>query len=38
MLVDDELIYVYYDYVILEGIYMGVVFECWYCDEVKKGG
>ncbi|MBM2771602.1 ATP-dependent RNA helicase HrpA [Burkholderia territorii] len=38
VLVDDELIYAYYDQAIPEGIYTGAAFERWYRDEVKKGG
>ncbi|WP_252996925.1 ATP-dependent RNA helicase HrpA, partial [Burkholderia sola] len=38
VLVDDELIYAYYDHAIPEGIHTGVAFERWYRDEVKKGG
>ncbi|KWC87832.1 ATP-dependent RNA helicase HrpA [Burkholderia cepacia] len=38
VLVDDELIYAYYDQAIPEGIHTGAVFERWYRDEVKKGG
>ncbi|WP_321809281.1 MULTISPECIES: ATP-dependent RNA helicase HrpA [unclassified Burkholderia] len=38
VLVDDELIYAYYDQAIPEGIHTGVAFERWYRDEVKKGG
>ena len=38
MLVDDELIYAYYDQAIPEGIHTGAAFERWYRDEVKKGG
>ena len=37
MLVDDELIYAYYDQAIPEGIHTGAAFERWYRDEVKKG-
>ncbi|AIO40715.1 ATP-dependent helicase HrpA [Burkholderia cenocepacia] len=38
VLVDDELIYAYYDHAIPEGIHTGAAFERWYRDEVKKGG
>lgn len=38
VLVDDELIYAYYDQAIPEGIHTGVAFERWYRDEVKQGG
>ncbi|MBN3832185.1 ATP-dependent RNA helicase HrpA [Burkholderia sp. Ac-20344] len=38
VLVDDELIYAFYDQAIPEGIHTGVAFERWYRDEVKKGG
>ncbi|MBR8268239.1 ATP-dependent RNA helicase HrpA [Burkholderia cenocepacia] len=38
VLVDDELIYTYYDHAIPEGIHTGAAFERWYRDEVKKGG
>lgn len=38
VLVDDELIYAYYDQAIPEGIHTGAAFERWYRDEVKKGG
>ncbi|WP_175920295.1 ATP-dependent RNA helicase HrpA [Burkholderia pyrrocinia] len=38
VLVDDELIYAFYDQAIPEGIYTGVAFERWYRDEVKQGG
>ncbi|RQT75479.1 ATP-dependent RNA helicase HrpA [Burkholderia cepacia] len=38
VLVDDELIYAYYDHAIPAGIHTGAAFERWYRDEVKKGG
>ncbi|KVE92385.1 ATP-dependent RNA helicase HrpA [Burkholderia vietnamiensis] len=38
VLVDDELIYAYYDQAIPQGIHTGAAFERWYRDEVKKGG
>ncbi|WP_241295641.1 ATP-dependent RNA helicase HrpA [Burkholderia stabilis] len=38
VLVDDELIYAFYDQAIPEGIHTGAAFERWYRDEVKKGG
>ncbi|WP_322014082.1 ATP-dependent RNA helicase HrpA [Paraburkholderia sp. J12] len=38
VLVDDELIYAFYDQAIPEGIYSGASFERWYRDEVKKRG
>ncbi|WP_321934923.1 ATP-dependent RNA helicase HrpA [Paraburkholderia sp. J8-2] len=38
VLVDDELIYGFYDQAIPEGIYSGAAFERWYRDEVRKGG
>jgi ATP-dependent helicase HrpA len=38
VLVDDELIYGFYDQTIPEGIYSGASFERWYRDEVKKSG
>ncbi|SPV12493.1 ATP-dependent RNA helicase HrpA [Burkholderia cenocepacia] len=38
VLVDDELIYAYYDHAIPEDIHTGAAFERWYRDEVKKGG
>jgi ATP-dependent helicase HrpA len=38
VLVDDELIYAYYDQAIPDGIYSGASFERWYRDEVKKSG
>ncbi|MBM2654553.1 ATP-dependent RNA helicase HrpA [Burkholderia diffusa] len=38
VLVDDELIYAYYDQAIPEGIHTGAAFERWYRDEAKKGG
>ncbi|SDC01501.1 ATP-dependent RNA helicase HrpA [Paraburkholderia lycopersici] len=38
VLVDDELIFGFYDQAIPEGIYSGASFERWYRDEVKKSG
>ncbi|WP_261544650.1 ATP-dependent RNA helicase HrpA [Burkholderia multivorans] len=38
VLVDDELIYAFYDHAIPAGIHTGVAFERWYRDEVKKSG
>ncbi|MFX1803210.1 ATP-dependent RNA helicase HrpA [Paraburkholderia sp. A1RO-5] len=38
VLVDDELIFAFYDHAIPEGIYSGASFERWYRDEVKKSG
>ncbi|TDN69532.1 ATP-dependent RNA helicase HrpA [Paraburkholderia sp. BL10I2N1] len=38
VLVDDELIFAFYDHAIPEGIYTGAGFERWYRDEVKKSG
>jgi len=38
VLVDDELIYAFYDQAIPSGIYTGASFERWYRDEVKKRG
>ena len=38
VLVDDELIYGFYDQAIPAGIYSGASFERWYRDEVKKSG
>ncbi|WP_028216844.1 ATP-dependent RNA helicase HrpA [Paraburkholderia oxyphila] len=38
VLVDDELIFAFYDQAIPEGIYSGASFEHWYRDEVKKSG
>jgi len=38
VLVDDELIYAFYDQAIPQGIYTGAAFERWYRDEVKKSG
>ncbi|PCD56872.1 ATP-dependent RNA helicase HrpA [Burkholderia sp. IDO3] len=37
VLVDDELIYAYYDQAIPAGIHTGAAFERWYRDEVKQG-
>ncbi|CAD6534108.1 ATP-dependent RNA helicase HrpA [Paraburkholderia sabiae] len=38
VLVDDELIYAFYDQAIPNGIHTGAAFERWYRDEVKKSG
>ncbi|NML29788.1 ATP-dependent RNA helicase HrpA [Paraburkholderia sp. G-4-1-8] len=38
VLVDDELIFAFYDQALPEGIYTGASFERWYRDEVKKSG
>ncbi|CAH2782123.1 MAG: ATP-dependent helicase HrpA [uncultured Paraburkholderia sp.] len=38
VLVDDELIFAYYDQALPKGIYTGAAFERWYRDEVKKSG
>ncbi|MEX3582099.1 MAG: ATP-dependent RNA helicase HrpA [Burkholderia sp.] len=38
VLVDDDLIYGFYDQAIPEGINTGAAFERWYRDEVKKSG
>ncbi|OAJ53637.1 ATP-dependent RNA helicase HrpA [Paraburkholderia ginsengiterrae] len=38
VLVDDELIFAFYDQALPKGIYTGASFERWYRDEVKKGG
>jgi ATP-dependent RNA helicase HrpA len=38
VLVDDELIFGFYDEVIPQGIHTGAAFERWYRDEVKKSG
>ncbi|SAK42560.1 ATP-dependent helicase HrpA [Caballeronia temeraria] len=38
VLVDDELIYGYYDSLIPEGMWTGAAFERWYRDEQKKEG
>ncbi|MEX3605906.1 MAG: ATP-dependent RNA helicase HrpA [Burkholderia sp.] len=38
VLVDDELIYCFYDQAIPEGINTGAAFERWYRDEVEKSG
>ncbi|MFM0321248.1 ATP-dependent RNA helicase HrpA [Caballeronia glebae] len=38
VLVDDELIYGFYDSLIPEGMWTGAAFERWYRDEQKKGG
>jgi ATP-dependent helicase HrpA len=38
VLVDDELIFGFYDQAIPEGMYSGAAFERWYRDEVKKSG
>jgi ATP-dependent helicase HrpA len=36
VLVDDELIFAFYDQALPDGIYTGASFERWYRDEVKK--
>ncbi|CAM2192652.1 ATP-dependent RNA helicase HrpA [Paraburkholderia kururiensis] len=38
VLVDDELIFAFYDKVVPKGIYTGAAFERWYRDEAKKQG
>ncbi|GAB2885837.1 ATP-dependent RNA helicase HrpA [Paraburkholderia jirisanensis] len=38
VLVDDELIFGFYDEAIPQGIYSGAAFERWYRDELKQGG
>ncbi|MEX3955327.1 ATP-dependent RNA helicase HrpA [Trinickia sp. EG282A] len=38
VLVDDELIFAFYDEVLPAGIYTGAAFERWYRNEVKKSG
>jgi ATP-dependent helicase HrpA len=38
VLVDDELIFAFYDQALPAGIYTGAAFERWYRDEVKKSG
>ncbi|MFM0171953.1 ATP-dependent RNA helicase HrpA [Paraburkholderia sediminicola] len=38
VLVDDELIFAYYDQALPKGIYTGASFERWYRDEVKESG
>ncbi|HEV3105190.1 MAG TPA: DUF3418 domain-containing protein, partial [Trinickia sp.] len=38
VLVDDELIFAFYDQAVPQGIYTGAAFEHWYRDEVKKSG
>ncbi|WP_081884948.1 ATP-dependent RNA helicase HrpA [Paraburkholderia kururiensis] len=38
VLVDDELIYAFYDKVVPKGIYTGAAFERWYRDEAKTHG
>ncbi|MFX1736797.1 ATP-dependent RNA helicase HrpA [Paraburkholderia sp. A1RI_3L] len=38
VLVDDELIFAFYDKVVPKGIYTGAAFERWYRDEAKKHG
>jgi ATP-dependent RNA helicase HrpA len=38
VLVDDELIYAFYDSLVPKGIYSGAAFERWYRDEEKKDG
>ncbi|MGN6650379.1 ATP-dependent RNA helicase HrpA, partial [Trinickia sp.] len=38
VLVDDELIFAFYDQALPEGIHTGAAFERWYRDEVRKKG
>ncbi|MEZ0602350.1 ATP-dependent RNA helicase HrpA [Paraburkholderia sp. IW21] len=38
VLVDDELIFGFYDQALPQGIYTGASFERWYRDELKKSG
>jgi ATP-dependent helicase HrpA len=38
VLVDDELIFAFYDKAVPQGIYTGAAFERWYRGEVKKSG
>ncbi|HYS64371.1 MAG TPA: ATP-dependent RNA helicase HrpA [Paraburkholderia sp.] len=38
VLVDDELIFAFYDQALPKGIHTGASFERWYRDEVKKSG
>jgi len=38
VLVDDELIFAFYDQALGSGIYTGAAFERWYRDEVRKSG
>src|SRR5580698_1510599 len=38
VLVDDELIFAFYDDALPDGIHTGASFERWYRDEVKKSG
>jgi ATP-dependent helicase HrpA len=38
VLVDDELIYGFYDQAVPQGIYTGASFERWYRDELRKSG
>jgi ATP-dependent helicase HrpA len=38
VLVDDELIFAFYDQALPDGVYTGASFERWYRDEVKKSG
>jgi ATP-dependent helicase HrpA len=38
VLVDDELIFAFYDQAVPQGIFTGGAFERWYRDEVKKSG
>ncbi|MGQ7937265.1 ATP-dependent RNA helicase HrpA [Paraburkholderia sp. D1E] len=38
VLVDDELIFGFYDQALPQGIYTGASFERWYRDEVRKSG
>ncbi|PXW26331.1 ATP-dependent helicase HrpA [Paraburkholderia caballeronis] len=38
VLVDDELIFAFYDQAVPQGIHTGAAFERWYRDEVKQSG
>ncbi|CAB3766232.1 ATP-dependent RNA helicase HrpA [Paraburkholderia solisilvae] len=38
VLVDDDLIFAFYDQVIPQGMHTGAAFEHWYRDELKKSG
>jgi ATP-dependent helicase HrpA len=38
VLVDDELIFAFYDQALPQGIHTGAAFERWYRDEVKQSG
>jgi len=38
VLVDDELIFAFYDQALPKGIYTGAAFERWYRNEVKRSG